>query len=54
VETLIEQPRFMSYFELDDEQLAQVGIDPALIRLSAGIEDSHDVVNDILNALAFA
>ncbi len=54
VETLIEQPRFMSYFELDDEQLAQIGIDPALIRLSAGIEDSEDVVEDVLNALSHA
>ncbi len=51
VETLIEQPRFMSYFELDDAQLAELGIDPALIRLSVGVEDTDDIVADIIGAL---
>jgi cystathionine gamma-synthase len=51
VETLIEQPRYMSYFELDDEGLAQVGIDPALVRLSVGIEDADDVIGDVLAAV---
>jgi len=52
VETLIEQPSIMSYFELSPEELKAVGIDPALIRLSVGIEDTDDVVRDVLNALA--
>lgn len=51
VETLIEQPRFMSFFELDDAQLQAVGIHPALIRLSIGIESTQDVLDDILSAL---
>jgi cystathionine gamma-synthase len=51
VETLIEQPRYMSFFELDDARLAEVGIDPALIRLSVGIEETSDVLNDVLNGL---
>ena len=51
VETLIEQPRYMSFFELNDEQLKQVGIHPALIRLSVGIESAEDVLNDIFTAL---
>jgi cystathionine gamma-synthase len=51
VETLIEQPALMSYFELPNEELAKIGIDPALVRLSVGIEDTQDVVNDLLNAL---
>lgn len=51
VETLIEQPRYMSYFELDDVGLAKVGIDAALIRLSVGIEATEDVVRDLLEAL---
>ena len=51
VETLIEQPALMSYFELPNEELAKIGIDPALVRLSVGIEDTEDVVNDLLNAL---
>ncbi len=51
VETLIEQPAIMSFFELRDEDLAQIGIDPALIRLSVGIEETSDLVGDLLSAL---
>jgi cystathionine gamma-synthase len=52
VETLIEQPALMSFFELSPDELAQVGIDPALIRLSVGIEDQDDVIADIVNAVS--
>ena len=41
----------MSYFELSDEGLAEIGIDPALVRLSVGIEETNDVLGDILGAL---
>jgi cystathionine gamma-synthase len=51
VETLIEQPALMSFFELSPEQLEKVGIDPALIRLSIGIEDAADVIADVLAAV---
>jgi cystathionine gamma-synthase len=51
VESLIEQPRYMSFFELDEAQLQQVGIHPALIRLSVGIEDQEDLIADLLSAL---
>ena len=51
VETLIEQPAFMSYFELSDEQLKARGIDPALVRLSVGIEDTDDIQRDLLHSL---
>jgi cystathionine gamma-synthase len=51
VETLIEQPAIMSYFELGDAELAEVGISPGLVRLSLGIEDSADVLDDLENAL---
>lgn len=52
VETLIEQPSLMSFSELSEEDLAKVGIDPALIRLSVGVEDSSDVLEDIMGSLA--
>lgn len=51
VESLIEQPAIMSYFELSDEELARLEIDPALVRLSVGIEDTADLVADLLAAL---
>jgi len=51
VESLIEQPAIMSFFELTDDDLSKIGIDPALIRLSVGIEDTDDLVQDLLSAL---
>jgi cystathionine gamma-synthase len=54
VESLIEQPAIMSFFELGDDDLAKIGIDPALIRLSVGIEETMDLVQDILSALDHA
>jgi cystathionine gamma-synthase len=51
VETLIEQPAIMSYFELSDSDLAKIEISPALIRLSVGIEETADVLHDVLGAL---
>ncbi len=51
VETLIEQPAIMSYFELGQEELVRLGIDPGLIRLSVGVEETSDVLGDLLAAL---
>ncbi len=51
VETLVDQPSLMSYFELNDEELAAVGIHPALVRLSVGCEETDDLVADLLAAV---
>ncbi|APR83206.1 Cystathionine gamma-synthase [Minicystis rosea] len=51
VETLVEQPAIMSFHELSDEELQAVGIEPGLIRLAVGVEETEDVVNDVLGAL---
>jgi len=51
VETLIEQPALMSYFELSGEERMQVGIKDNLVRLSVGIEDSEDLIADLAQAL---
>lgn len=51
VETLIEQPAIMSYHELDEEQLAAIGIAPGLIRLAVGVEETEAVVADLLQGL---
>ena len=51
VETLIEQPAIMSFFELSEEELEKVGISSALVRLSVGIEETSDVLADVLGAL---
>jgi cystathionine gamma-synthase len=51
VESLIEQPALMSYFELTPEQREAIGITDDLVRFTVGIEDSDDVVSDVLRAL---
>jgi cystathionine gamma-synthase len=50
-ETLIEQPAIMSYFELSETELAALGISPALVRLAVGVEETPDLVADLLAAL---
>ncbi len=52
VETLIEPPAIMSYYELTTEQRAAIGIDDGLVRLAVGIEDAVDLVADLEQALA--
>ncbi|MFO0636236.1 MAG: aminotransferase class I/II-fold pyridoxal phosphate-dependent enzyme [Nannocystaceae bacterium] len=51
VESLIEQPALMSYYELSPEQRAALGIREGLVRLSVGIEDLDDLRDDLLQAL---
>ncbi len=51
VESLVEQPALMSYYELDPDDRRQVGIGDALVRYSAGIEDSEDLLADLDQAL---
>jgi cystathionine gamma-synthase len=51
VESLIEQPALMSYFELSPEQRQAVGITDDLVRFTVGIEDTEEVVTDVLRAL---
>jgi cystathionine gamma-synthase len=50
-ETLIEQPAIMSYSELSEEELERLGISPALVRLALGVEETADLVDDLLQAL---
>jgi cystathionine gamma-synthase len=54
VETLIEQPALMSYFELTPEQREEIGITDDLIRLSVGLEDCADIIADLSQALEAA
>lgn len=51
VETLIEQPALMSYYEMSPEERAAIGIREGLVRLSVGIEDLDDLRADLLAAL---
>jgi cystathionine gamma-synthase len=54
VESLIEQPALMSFYELSTEERLMVGIKDNLIRYSVGIEDADDLIADLAGALAQA
>jgi len=51
VETLIEQPALMSYYELSTEERLAVGIRDNLVRLACGVEDTDDLIADLAQAL---
>jgi cystathionine gamma-synthase len=51
VESLIEQPMVMSYFECTPDERRQYGIPDNMIRLSCGIENPEDLVADLKQAL---
>jgi cystathionine gamma-synthase len=51
VESLIEQPLVMSYYECSPEERRQYGIADNMIRLACGIENSADLIADLKQAL---
>ncbi len=52
VESIIEQPLVMSYHEYTPEQRRAVGICDNMIRVSCGIENPEDLIDDFKQALA--
>ena len=51
VESLIAYPPLMSHATMTEEQRVAKGIPPTLLRLSIGIEDADDLIEDLNNAL---
>jgi cystathionine beta-lyase/cystathionine gamma-synthase len=51
VESLIELPALMTHASLPAERRAEIGIDDGLIRLSVGIEEAEDLIDDLIQAL---
>jgi cystathionine gamma-synthase len=51
VESLIEQPMVMSYFDYSPEDRTAFGIQDNMIRLSCGIENTEDLIADLKQAL---
>ena len=49
--TCVLHPASHTHRQLSDEQLREAGIAPDLIRLSVGIEDVEDILDDIRQAL---
>ncbi|MDX2075470.1 MAG: PLP-dependent aspartate aminotransferase family protein [bacterium] len=52
VESLIEQPALMSYYEKTSEERLALGIKDNLVRFALGIEETDDLLADLEQALA--
>ncbi|GAB1621486.1 cystathionine gamma-synthase [Agarivorans albus] len=52
VESLIAHPATMTHAAMSAEALAEAGISNQLLRVSVGLEDSQDLVNDLQQAFA--
>jgi cystathionine gamma-synthase len=52
VESLIEMPVLMSYWDIERAERLKMGITDSLIRLACGVEDSEDLIADLDRALA--
>ena len=54
VETLCSHPASSSHRQLGDAELAEAGLSAGMIRVSIGLEDPEDLVEDLANAAAGA
>ncbi|MFQ5421053.1 MAG: trans-sulfuration enzyme family protein, partial [Anaerolineae bacterium] len=52
VESLIEQPALVSYYDLSTEERLTIGIKDNLVRFAIGVEDTADILADLEQALA--
>lgn len=52
VETLVSHPASSSHRQLSDDDLAAAGLGPGMVRVSIGLEDSADLVEDLVAAAA--
>ena len=49
--TCVLHPASHTHRQLSDEQLVEAGVDPSMIRLSVGIENVEDIIEDLRQAL---
>jgi len=52
VESLIEHPAIMTHASVPPEKRAALGISDSLVRLSVGVEDAQDLIDELGEALA--
>jgi O-acetylhomoserine (thiol)-lyase len=52
--SLVIHPASTTHFRMDDAALAQAGITPGTVRLSIGLEDADDLIDDLKRALKLA
>jgi cystathionine gamma-synthase len=51
VESLASLPLYTSHTGYTDEQLKAAGVDPGQVRISLGVEDAADLIEDVARAL---
>ena len=49
--TCVLHPASHTHRQMTDEQLKEAGVTPGMIRLSVGIEDPRDIIEDLAQAL---
>ncbi|PJJ71413.1 O-acetylhomoserine (thiol)-lyase [Diaminobutyricimonas aerilata] len=52
--TLVIHPASTTHAQLSEQQLVDAGVEPGLVRISVGIEDVEDIVDDLDQALNLA
>jgi cystathionine beta-lyase/cystathionine gamma-synthase len=50
VETLVSHPASSSHRQLTDDELAAAGLSPGMVRVSIGLEDEADLIEDLVGA----
>jgi cystathionine beta-lyase/cystathionine gamma-synthase len=52
VESLVLLPIYSSHYRMSEEELRRAGVTPGTVRVSIGLEDSADLIEDLRQALA--
>jgi len=52
VESLVVLPLFTSHYRMSRKELAAAGVEPGTVRVSIGLEDPRDLIEDLRQALA--
>ena len=51
IRTAVLHPASSTHRQLSDEQLVECGINPGMVRLTVGLEDCGDILDDLSQAL---
>jgi O-acetylhomoserine (thiol)-lyase len=51
VESLIILPIYSSHYRMSKEELSRAGVQPGTVRMSIGLEDDQDLIEDLAQAL---
>jgi len=52
VESLVILPIYSSHYNMTNEELRRAGVSPGTVRVSIGLEDKEDLIEDLKQALA--